>query len=187
MPDLNHAINDHRVQLIQWWRTSRYRAAVDRLKQEKPRCERCGKPTTTALHDPSDYLQGYEHYVSVVEKLTVPAGCQRCNREELRNRGPCPECVKEYRNNPEWKIRYILADDLICFAHLPQEDQIRLKHMARIHRLNRTATMKFPCKFRLVRQGCANSRHVGACGRSAIHAEGCDYFQERKKMEIKNV
>lgn len=175
------------MQLAYWWRTPRYRAAVKKFKIAKPFCERCGKPTTTALHYCSDYHQGYEHYVSVVENLTVLAGCQRCNREEMRNKRPCPQCIAEYRTNTEWKIRYISEDDYVCFAHLPQDYQIRFKQLAKIRRLNRTATARFPCKFRLVRQGCSNSRHVGACGRSAKHAEGCDYFQERKKMELKNV
>jgi len=134
MPDLIHAIKDHRIQLAFWWRTPRYCAAVDRLIQIKPNCERCGKPSTTALYNDSDFSQGYLHYISKVEDLTVPAGCQHCYREGLRNKRPCPRCIEEYQKNSDWQIRYISVDEKVCFAHLSKEEKIKFKHLTKIHR-----------------------------------------------------
>lgn len=179
-PDLNTAIEHHHVILTGWWRTPRYRAAVAKLKEAKPFCERCGKPTTTALHGASDYSKGYEHYVSVVEKMTVPAGCQRCNREERRNRRPCPLCVQAYAKDHTWRIGYIPFDVETCFRHKPKEEQARLIRTAKAKREGRTATARFPCGSRLPGQGCDNEKHIGACDRSAKNAEGCDHFGRRR-------
>jgi hypothetical protein len=177
-PDLNHAITDRRVLLRVWWRSPRYRAAVERLKEVKPFCERCTRPTTTALHSTEDYPKGYEHYVTVVENLTVPAGCQRCNREELRNKRPCPECVKAYQQDPGWSIRYIPWMEESCFVHLPQLEQDRIRHLAK---LRMTAKQPFhPCGWHRSGQRCLSPIHFGpVCDRSKKTACGCDYFMER--------
>lgn len=183
-PDLNHAIDDHRAQLRIWWRSARYRAAVERLKIAKPVCERCGRPTTTALHATEDYPKGYEHYVGVVENLTVMAGCQRCNREELRNRRPCPDCVREYRTNPEWNIRYISFNEYACFSHLPKIEQDHIKYLAKVRTLWQNCD-KHPCNWHRKSQRClAPIRYSGVCDRAARNAGGCDYFMGKPGVTV---
>jgi ribosomal protein S27AE len=180
-PDLNTAIANHRATLTTWWKTPRYRIAVENLKIAKPFCQRCGRPTTTALHKAEDYPKGYEHYVKVVEDLTVAAGCQQCNREELRNHRPCPQCVEAYRADPLRRIRYIPFDVHCCFSHLPQAEQDRLTHLTKVRRVARSAAARFPCSWRRVQQQCMNpSRFSGICDRSPVTAEGCDYYLSRK-------
>jgi hypothetical protein len=176
VPDLNKSIQDHRAQLPTWWSDPRYRAAVEKLKVAKPFC-RCGRPTTTALHESTDYAKGFEHYVRVVENLTVRAGCQRCNREEQRNRRPCPECIKAYAKDHSWTIRYITHEAYVCLEHDPDRDAILRDAATR--KTSRTATARFPCRFRATGQGCDNEKHIGACERSAKTAEGCDHFGRR--------
>jgi hypothetical protein len=108
MPNLIHAISEHYKEWQSWCRKPRYRAAVIIFKEKKPKCERCGRPTTTALHTADDYRHGFDHYVSVVEDLTAEAGCNACNISERKGMKPCPGCVKAYWvSNGQTKIRYI--------------------------------------------------------------------------------
>ena len=180
-PDLNTAIAGFRSVLATWWKTDRYRAAVAALLAREPVCCRCGRPATTALHVyPDDYRHGFDHYVGLVERGARRAGCQRCNREEQRNRRPCPECVKEYQENPETWISYIPFTEEECFRHKPAEERSRLIREGMARKAARSATGTFPCGSRLQGQGCSDPRHLGACDRSAHTADGCTYFSKRQ-------
>lgn len=78
------------------------------FKQKKPYCDRCGRPTTTALHQHGDYLHGFEGYLKVVVELTAESGCQACNFMERKGMKPCPSCVKAYHTtNGATRIKYI--------------------------------------------------------------------------------
>lgn len=108
MPDLNYAIAHRKAKLPQWWAEPEYRAAMVIFKIKKPYCERCGRPTTTALHTADDYRHGFKYYLQVVQDLTAEAGCNACNIAEKNSLKPCPSCVKAYQiTNGQTKIRYI--------------------------------------------------------------------------------
>ena len=108
MPDLVHAIAQHNKEWQSWCREKEYKDAMVIFKQKKPNCERCGRPTQTALHRYEDYLHGFAGYLAVVLDLSAESGCNTCNFAERKGTKPCSGCVKAYQvSDGQTKIRYI--------------------------------------------------------------------------------
>ena len=139
VPDLNKAIANHNKQWPKWCREKAYRDAMVIFKEKKPYCDRCGRPTTTALHRHEDYLHGFEGYLKPVVELTAEYGCQACNFAEKKGMKPCPSCVKIYAaTGGKHHIRYIPQFFEVCRqCSDPNEVRIQVQEQAEFQRFVR--------------------------------------------------
>lgn len=136
MPDLNYSILQHHRIMNQWWADPRYRAAMVIFKEKKPTCDRCGRPTTTALHTHQDYLNGFEGYLKPVVELTAEAGCNACNLAERSGLHPCPSCVRLYHLGKKEKIRYIPEQSEVCGdCRDPEDKELQRREQEQFKRL----------------------------------------------------
>jgi hypothetical protein len=122
-PDLNHSISVHNTKMAQYWKVPEYIIERKAFIKRNPVCCRCGRPATTPVHSPEDYLNYDRYLAAVVNDKCVPL-CSACNLMERSNRRPCPECIKQKKEH----IRYIGQDQEMCFYCVPQElQEIRKK------------------------------------------------------------